>query len=69
MWYDREISAGSEWEHEIDTHLNTAQIPVFVSFPKRVMSGHGQGFLVLASAVFGERNPCPYASECLALRG
>src|SRR5918997_4147517 len=25
-WYDRQISAGSEWAQEIDTHLNTAQI-------------------------------------------
>ena len=25
-WHDRNISAGIEWEHEIETHLNTAQI-------------------------------------------
>jgi tetratricopeptide (TPR) repeat protein len=25
-WHDRDISAGTEWEREIDTHLNTAQI-------------------------------------------
>jgi len=25
-WYDREISAGTEWAGEIDTHLNTATI-------------------------------------------
>ena len=25
-WYDREITAGSEWAGEIDEHLNTAQI-------------------------------------------
>ena len=25
-WYDRDISAGSEWEGEIDAHLNSAQI-------------------------------------------
>ena len=25
-WYDRNISAGKEWEQEIDTHLNTAHI-------------------------------------------
>lgn len=25
-WHDREISAGKEWEREIDTHLNTAQV-------------------------------------------
>ncbi len=26
VWYDREISAGTEYEQEIDMHLNTAQI-------------------------------------------
>ena len=25
-WYDREISAGTEWAGEIDKHLNTAQV-------------------------------------------
>ncbi len=25
-WHDRDISAGTEWEREIDTHLNTAHI-------------------------------------------
>jgi tetratricopeptide (TPR) repeat protein len=25
-WHDRDISAGAEWEREIDTHLNTAHI-------------------------------------------
>ena len=26
LWHDRNISAGTEWEREIDSHLNTAQI-------------------------------------------
>jgi hypothetical protein len=26
LWYDRKISAGTEFEQEIDEHLNTAQI-------------------------------------------
>jgi TIR domain len=26
MWYDRNISAGTEWAKEIDTHLDTSQI-------------------------------------------
>jgi TIR domain len=26
IWYDREISSGTEWEPEISQHLNTAQI-------------------------------------------
>ncbi len=25
-WYDRQISAGTEWEGEIDAHLNTARV-------------------------------------------
>ena len=25
-WHDRDIQAGTEWEHEIDTHLNSAEI-------------------------------------------
>ena len=25
-WYDREISAGTEWEGSIDAHLNTAHV-------------------------------------------
>src|SRR5712691_9859717 len=25
-WHDRMISAGTEWEHQIDSHLDTAQI-------------------------------------------
>jgi hypothetical protein len=33
VWYDREISAGSEWEREIDTHLNTAQIILLLVSP------------------------------------
>ena len=26
LWRDRDISAGAEWEREIDNHLNTARI-------------------------------------------
>src|SRR2546423_49301 len=26
IWYDRDIRAGSDWEHSIDAHLNTADI-------------------------------------------
>lgn len=26
LWYDRDISAGSEWKHDIEQHLNSAQI-------------------------------------------
>ena len=26
LWFDRDIPAGAEWEHQINTHLNSAQI-------------------------------------------
>jgi hypothetical protein len=26
QWHDRDISAGKDWKHEIDTYLNSAQI-------------------------------------------
>lgn len=32
-WHDREISAGIEWEHEIDKHLTTAQIILLMISP------------------------------------
>src|SRR5256885_13228643 len=32
-WYDRDIHAGTEWEHEIDTHLDTAQIILLLISP------------------------------------
>jgi|SRR5450755_3774146 tetratricopeptide (TPR) repeat protein len=32
-WYDRDISAGTEWKHQIDSHLNTAQIILLLISP------------------------------------
>ena len=32
-WHDRDIQAGQEWEHEIDRHLNTAQIILLLISP------------------------------------
>src|SRR5437660_9264039 len=32
-WYDRDISAGKEWEKEIDDHLNTAHIILLLISP------------------------------------
>jgi tetratricopeptide (TPR) repeat protein len=32
-WYDRDISAGTEWEHEIDMRLNSAQIILLLISP------------------------------------
>ena len=33
VWHDREISAGMEWEREIDTRLNVAQIVLLLVSP------------------------------------
>lgn len=33
LWHDRDISAGTEWEREIDRHLNTAQIILLLVSP------------------------------------
>src|SRR6266568_9052262 len=32
-WYDRDISAGTDWEQEIDNHLNTAQVILLLISP------------------------------------
>src|SRR5437667_12875157 len=33
MWHDRNINAGTEWEREIDNHLNTSQIILLLVSP------------------------------------
>src|SRR5260370_23203814 len=33
MWYDRDISAGAEWEHEINVQLNTAEVILLLVSP------------------------------------
>lgn len=33
VWYDRDISAGTEWEQEIKQHLNSAQIVLLLVSP------------------------------------
>ncbi len=33
VWYDRNISAGIEWEQEIDKHLNSSQIVLLLISP------------------------------------
>jgi TIR domain len=33
MWYDRDIDAGAEWEHEIDRHLDTSDIVLLLISP------------------------------------
>jgi hypothetical protein len=56
LWYDRDISAGTEWEQEITKHLNTSQIILLLVSPdfidsdycysiemKRALERHEQG--------------------------
>src|SRR5947209_17543230 len=33
LWHDRDISAGTEWEREIDNHLNTARLILLLISP------------------------------------
>lgn len=39
-WYDRKINAGNEWAHEIDKHLNTAQIILLLASPDFIASDY-----------------------------
>lgn len=39
-WHDRNINAGSEWKHEIDTHLNAAQIILLLVSPDFMASDY-----------------------------
>ncbi len=39
-WYDRDISEGEEWEHKIDTHLNTARIILLLVSPDFITSDY-----------------------------
>lgn len=39
-WHDRQISAGTEWAGEIDTHLNTAQIILLLISPDFIASDY-----------------------------
>src|SRR5260370_35341798 len=56
VWYDRDISAGTEWEQEIKKHLNSAQIVLLLVSPdfmdsdycysvemKRALERHARG--------------------------
>src|SRR5207244_4504726 len=43
VWYHREISAGTEWEQEISTHLNTAQIILLLVSPDFMNSDYCYG--------------------------
>jgi hypothetical protein len=43
VWYDRDISAGSEWEQEILQHLNAAQIVLLLISPDFMDSDYCYG--------------------------
>lgn len=56
VWHDREIEAGTEWKHEIDTNINTADVVLLLVSPnflnsdycysielKRAMERHERG--------------------------
>lgn len=40
VWHDRQISAGSDWEREIDNHLNSAHIILLLVSPDFMMSSY-----------------------------
>src|SRR5260221_1053026 len=39
-WYDRDISAGTEWEQEIDSHLNSAHVILLLISPDFMASDY-----------------------------
>ena len=43
VWHDRDISAGTEWEHEISQHLNAAQIILLLVSPDFMYSEYCYG--------------------------
>src|SRR5437667_11605644 len=43
VWYDRDISAGTEWEQEISHHLNAAQIILLLVSPDFLASDYCYG--------------------------
>lgn len=40
MWYDRDISGGTEWKDKIDTHLETAEIILLLVSPAFMASDY-----------------------------
>src|SRR5436309_328404 len=43
VWYDRDISAGTEWNDEIDTHLRTADLILLLISPDFMASDYCYG--------------------------
>lgn len=43
VWYDRDIGAGTDWEHEINEHLNDAEIILLLISPDFMGSDYSYG--------------------------
>src|SRR6202022_2040718 len=43
VWYDRDISAGTEWEREISQHLNASQVILLLVSPDFIDSDYCYG--------------------------
>src|SRR5215469_389768 len=43
LWHDRDISAGMEWQREIDNHLDTAQVILLLISPDFIASDYCYG--------------------------
>jgi len=43
VWHDRDISAGTQWEHEISQHLNSAHIILLLVSPDFLYSEYCYG--------------------------
>ncbi len=56
LWYDRDISAGTEWEREISNHLNTAQIILLLISPDFMNSDYCYGIEMQRAIERHERN-------------
>jgi TIR domain-containing protein len=56
IWHDRNISAGTEWEREIDKHLNTAQIILLLISPDFMNSDYCYGIEMKRAMERHQRN-------------
>src|SRR5438067_1035208 len=51
-WHDRNISAGAEWEREIDKHLNTARIILLLVSPDFMDSDNCNAYIGKGDALY-----------------
>ena len=57
LWYDRCIEPGVDWEKEIDSHLDEADIIFFLVSPSFIASDHCYG--IELKRALGRRWKCP----------